>query len=99
MRGEGWKWIEVACDFPYGHTAGLSRLTGETVELTDEEDASHTALKAEQDALEAQYAEADELPRTKSISALGEIETAIATLEDRPVRYDPAEIARAGVFV
>ena len=98
LRGGGWKWIAVACDFPYGHTAGARRLTGETVELTDEEDASLTALKAEHDALEAQYAEADELP-DKVDQRLGEIETAIAALEDRPVRYDPAEIARAGVFV
>ena len=30
---------------------------------------------------------------------LGEIETALAAFEDRPVSYDPAEIARAGVFV
>jgi ParB family chromosome partitioning protein len=29
---------------------------------------------------------------------LGEIETAIAAFEERPVIYDPAEIARAGVF-
>jgi ParB family chromosome partitioning protein len=98
LRGEGWKWIAVAADFPYGHTAGLRRLTGETIELTDEEDASLTALKAEHDALEAQYAEADELPDEVD-QRLGEIETAIAALEDRPVRYDPAEIARAGVFV
>ena len=98
LRAEGWKWIAVAADFPYGHTAGLRRLTGETVELTDEEDASLTALKAEQDALEAQYAEADELPDEVD-QRLGEIETAMAAFEDRPVRYDPAEIARAGVFV
>jgi len=30
---------------------------------------------------------------------LGEIETALAAFEDRPVSYDPAEVARAGVFV
>ena len=30
---------------------------------------------------------------------LGEIETAVAAFEDRPVSYDPAEIARAGIFV
>ena len=30
-RAEGWKWIAVAGDFPYGHTTGLRRLTGETV--------------------------------------------------------------------
>jgi ParB family chromosome partitioning protein len=98
LRAEGWKWVTVAADFPYGHAAGLRRLTGETVASTDEEDASLTALKAEHDALEAQYAEAEELPDEVD-QRLGEIETAIAELEDRPVRYDPAEIARAGVFV
>ena len=30
---------------------------------------------------------------------LGEIETALAALHDRPVKYDPEEIARAGAFV
>src|SRR6202171_635143 len=30
---------------------------------------------------------------------LGEIETAMAAFEDRPVLYDPAEIARDGIFV
>ena len=33
LRAEGWSWIAVATDFPYGHAAGLRRLTGETVDL------------------------------------------------------------------
>jgi ParB family chromosome partitioning protein len=33
LRDEGWKWIAVATDFPYGHSAGLRRLVGETAEL------------------------------------------------------------------
>ena len=41
---------------------------------------------------------ADELPDEVD-ERLGEIETAIAAFDDRPVTYDPAEIARAGVFV
>jgi len=98
LRPEGWKWLAVAADFPYGHTAGLRRLTGETAALTDEESATLAALKAEYDALEAQYTEAEELP-DEIDQRLGEIETAMATLEDRPVRYDPAEVARAGAFV
>ena len=98
LRAEGWKWIAVAADFPYGHTIGLRRLTGETVGLTDEECASFDALKAEHDALEEQYAQADELPDEVD-RRLGEIEAAIAAFEDRPVRYDPVEIARAGTFV
>jgi ParB family chromosome partitioning protein len=98
LREEGWKWIAVAADFPYGHTAGLRRLTGVTADLTDAENASLAALQAEQDALQEQYAEADELPDEVD-HRLGEIEAAMAALEDRSVRYDPAEIARAGIFV
>src|SRR5208282_440904 len=98
LRTEGWKWIAVAGDFPYGHTAGLRRLTGDTVALTEDEQASLTALKAEQEALEQQYAEADELPDEVD-QRLGELETAMAAFEDRPVSYDPAAIARAGIFV
>ena len=30
---------------------------------------------------------------------LGEIETALAAFDDRPVAFDPEEIARAGAFV
>ena len=56
------------------------------------------ALKAEYDALEAEYAEADELPDEVD-QRLGEIEAAMATFENRPVLYEPAEIARAGIFV
>ena len=98
LRAEGWKWIAVAADFPYGHAAGMRRLTGEAIDLTDEESASLEALKAEYDALEAQYSEADELPDEVD-ARLGEIEAAMATFENRPVRYDPDEIARAGTFV
>lgn len=98
IRAEGWKWIEVAPDFPYGHTYGLRQLRGEEVPLTDEEEASRYALKAEYDKLEETYAEADELPDEVD-QRLAEIETALEGFEVRPVRFDPDEIARAGAFV
>jgi ParB family chromosome partitioning protein len=98
LRAEGWKWIAIATDFPYGHAAGLRRLTGETDALTEEEDAALAALTAEQEALVEQYAQAEDLPDEVD-QRLSEIETAIAGFEGRPVRYDPAEIARAGIFV
>ena len=97
LRVEGWKWIVVAPDFPYGHTAGLRRLNGQIVDLTDDERASHDVLTAEHDRLEEQYSDADELPEEID-QRLDEIETALAAFE-RPVVYDPAEIACAGVFV
>jgi ParB family chromosome partitioning protein len=98
LRTEGWKWIAVAIDFPYGHTAGLRRLDGHVVDLTDEETATRNALETELDRLEQQYAEAEEVPEEID-RRLGEIETALATFNDRPVVHDPTEIAFAGAFV
>jgi ParB family transcriptional regulator, chromosome partitioning protein len=98
LRVEGWKWIAVAPDFPYGHTAGLRQLDGQAVDLTDEERASRDALQAELDRIEQQHADADELPDEVD-QRLGEIEKALAAFEERPVIFDAAEIARAGVFV
>jgi ParB family chromosome partitioning protein len=98
IAGEGWKWIQVAADFPYGHTHGLWELTGTPVDLSDEERATREALRDEFDRLESEYAEADELPDEVD-ERLGEIETALEAFEERPVIYDPTEIGRAGVFV
>ncbi len=98
IAAEGWKWIEVNVDFPFGHTHHLRELDGTPTDLTAEEQATIDALQAEYAKLEAEYEDADELPDEVD-ARLGEIETALAAFDDRPVSYDPAEIARAGVFV
>jgi ParB family transcriptional regulator, chromosome partitioning protein len=98
LRDGGWKWIAVATDFPYGHTHGLRRLDGRTVDLTEEETATRNALEAELDGLEQQYAEAEDVPEEID-RRLDEIETALASFNDRPMVHDPAEIAIAGAFV
>ena len=98
IAGEGWKWIEVAADFPYGHTQGLRSITGTPVDLTEDERAQRETLRNELDDLEAEYAEADDLP-DEIDARLGEIEDALEVLGNRPVHYDPAEIPRAGAFV
>ena len=66
--------------------------------MSEEEVATAEALRAEYDRLEQDHAEADELPEEVD-QRLGEIETALAALDERPIKYDPDEIARAGVFV
>jgi ParB family chromosome partitioning protein len=98
LSAEGWKWIAVGVDFPYGHTNGLRRLTGEIIPLSEEEQATREALRSEYNRLEEQYAEADELA-DEIDQRLREIETALAAFENRPVRYDPSEIAWAIAFV
>jgi ParB family chromosome partitioning protein len=98
IRAEGWKWIEVAPDFAYGHTFGLRQLRGEEAPFTAEEEATRTALQAEYDRLSEEYADANELPDEVD-ERLGELETAIEGFENRPVVFDPAEVVRAGAFV
>ena len=40
IAAEGWKWIEVAADFPYGHTQGLRQIDGVAAERSADEQAT-----------------------------------------------------------
>jgi ParB family chromosome partitioning protein len=98
IAAEGWKWIEVAPDFAYGHTFGLRQLRGENVKLTPEEEASRDALQAEFDQLSDEFQDADDLPDQVD-ERLSELETALEGFSNRPVVFDAAEVARAGAFI
>ena len=97
-RAEGWKWIEVAPDFPYGHSFGLRQLRGEVTALTAEEEATREALQAEYDRLEEEHENVEELPEEVD-QRLSEIEELLTALDDHPAVFDPEEVARAGAFV
>ncbi len=98
IGGEGWKWVEAALDFPYGHVTGLRRIDGARPVLTDEEQATYAALTEELDRIYAEHEGEDDLPEEVD-ARLGEIETAIAVFQNRPTLYDASEVGRAGVFV
>jgi ParB family chromosome partitioning protein len=98
VRAEGWRWVQLAPDLPYGHVYGLRRLRGEAPPLSAEEEAAKAALQTEYDRLEQAHAGDDDLPEEVD-RRLAELETALAAFEDRPIRFDPAEIALAGAFV
>ncbi|WP_342627159.1 ParB/RepB/Spo0J family partition protein [Nguyenibacter vanlangensis] len=98
IRAEGWKWVETALSFPWGHTRTFDEIEGRPVAITEDDLARLEALRVEQEEIEAEYAQADEYP-DEIDARLGEIEQAIESLETRPVIYDPAEMARAGTFV
>lgn len=98
VRVEGWKWIEVAPDFAYGHILGLRQLRGEPMPLTAEEVTTREALQAEYDRLTEEYNSVEELPDDID-QRLAELETALESFDARPLAFDPAEIARAGAFV
>jgi len=98
IRAEGWKWVEVAPDFAYGHANRLRRLRAEVV-LTDEEQAAYDALQQEYGQLEETYADSpDDLPDDVD-ARFGEIETALDAFHNRIPAYEPDDIARAGAFV
>lgn len=98
LRAEGWKWIETATEFPYGHSYGLRRIPGTRRPLTEEEIAQVEALRAEAERLEEEAALVDEVPDDVD-QRLTEIEAEINDLTQRPPVYDAAECTLAGVFV
>ncbi len=98
ISAEGWKWVEAAPDFAYGHTYGLRQIRGETVPFTPEEEATLAALQQEIDDIETASAEAEELTEEQD-QRMGELETAIEALNARPVVFDSDEVVRAGAFV
>ncbi|AMS45010.1 ParB/RepB/Spo0J family partition protein [Aminobacter aminovorans] len=98
IASHGWKWVEAAVSIPYGVTHGLREIEGVPIDITTEEQATRDALQDELDRLVAEHEDANELP-VEVDARLGQIEAAIEALDDRPVRYDPDEVAIAGVFV
>ena len=98
IRAEGWKWVEVASELPYGHIYGLRQLRGGAVPMTAEEEVACAALQQEMDDIEASFAQAEELSE-EADRRMGELETTIEALNDRPIAFDTDEIARAGVFI
>jgi ParB family transcriptional regulator, chromosome partitioning protein len=98
IAAEGWKWVEAAIDLPYGHERGVRRITGGSEPLTEADEAQRGTLMEEFDALTEQYDGGDDLPQEVD-ARLAELEATINAFINRPTLYDPAEVARAGVFI
>ena len=98
IQAEGWHWIDVAPDVPYGHTFGLRQLRGEEVPRTAGEAAEQAALQGEYEQLAAAHAQDEGVPDDVD-RRLTEIEARLAALDERPLTFDPAERARGGAIV
>ncbi len=98
IRANGWKWVEAAISFPYGHTSGMRRVYAEPVELSNEEIARYDAVKAEYDALDAKYAEMGDADQEIE-DKLDQLGAELDAFSDRPQVYDPAQKTIAGAFV
>ena len=95
---EGWKWIEVALDLPYGYRHSLRSLSGDPAPMTDEVGAAHAKLLAEYRAVEEECAGQDDIP-DEIDTRLALLETEMEEIETQTLIFDQTEIGRAGAFI
>lgn len=95
---EGWKWVDSAIDFHFGHASGLRRFYGKQAELTEEELARHDALTAEFDKLNAEYEAAEDYSE-ETEAHLDDLDSQLKALNERPFVLDPEDVARGGAFI
>lgn len=98
IGAEGWKWVDAAEEHVFNPGRGLRVLAGDEVAVTEEEVKRAAELEAEGEALSDEWSDADDVPEEVH-ARLEAIDTEISRLNDRPVLYDPAEVAIAGAFV
>ena len=98
VGAEGWKWVEAALDFNYGHASGLRRVYGQPPETSDAEQAAHEVRTDELESLYAAH-EGDEDVPDEVVAQVKALEAEIEAFNNRPLVYDPAEVARGGAYV
>ena len=98
IAAEGWKWVATAVDLPWNATSGMREIAGTEVAMTVEEEDRLATLKEEAEQIEAQWSEDPNVPQ-EIYDRLDAIDSEIGILVDRPMTFDPAEMAMAGAFV
>lgn len=98
VRAAGWKWVEVAVSFPYGHANGLRRIAGQVVPLTEDQVRQRDEAARSYDDLAEPYASEDDMPDDvlEKLNALGDV---IDTFAQQVFAWEPDEIAMSGVFL
>ncbi|MCF8710330.1 ParB/RepB/Spo0J family partition protein [Rhizorhapis sp. SPR117] len=98
IGAEGWKWVATAVDLPWRVTNGLREIDGVPVPRTPEEDARLAELEDEAEKIEAEWSNDPNVP-DEVHERIAALDGEIGALVDRPLTFDPEEMARAGVFV
>ncbi|WP_120632614.1 ParB/RepB/Spo0J family partition protein [Ruegeria sp. EL01] len=96
--GEGWKWVAANTEYPYGHTRDYGRVQGTEEPLSDEGQARKEVLVAENEAIEAEYADTDEYP-DEAYDRMEEIEEELQAFYNRPLTYGDEDKAQSGIFL
>ena len=95
---EGWKWVATAIDMPWGVTNGLREIDGVELAMTGEEEAKLAAIQTEIEELEAEWADAPEVPDEVQ-ARIEAIDAAIGMLVERPMSFEARDMVIAGAFL
>ncbi len=95
---EGWRWVDSAIDFHFGHASGLRRFYGKQAEFTEEELTRHDSLQAEFDKLSEEYEAAEDYSE-ETEARLDDLDAQLTALNERPYVLDPDDVARGGAFI
>ncbi|KEZ19418.1 putative plasmid stabilization protein [Sphingobium yanoikuyae] len=98
IAAEGWKWVATAIDMPWGVTNGLREIDGVELAMTGEEEERLAALQTEIEEIEAEWADAPEVPDEVQ-ARIEAIDAAIGALVERPMTFEPQDMAMAGAFL
>jgi ParB family chromosome partitioning protein len=98
IKAEGWKWVEAMVELPYGYDEDCRYLEGVLEPPTEADEARIAELRAEADALETEWDGRSDMPAEVEARTHA-IDVEIGQLSQGRRTYDPAEQARAGVFI
>lgn len=98
IAAEGWKWVATAVDMPWGVTNGLREIDGVELAMTGEEEERLATLQTEIEELEAEWADAPEVPDEVQ-ARIEAIDATIGALVERPMTFELQDMAIAGAFL
>lgn len=98
ILAEGWKWVEALVDLPYGYDEDCRAIDATQEPPTEEQEARISALRAEADALEAEWDGRGDIPAEVE-ARVNAIDVELGVLTQGRRVYDPADIVISGVFI
>ena len=96
VRAEGWKWVEIAPDFPHAH--GMRRIYPTDIPLSDDDAHRLEAIEAELDRLGAE-SEADGTSDPVREAKMAELNAAYDAIDAKGRVFEPEDLARAGTIL
>ena len=99
FRAKGWKWVETAIDFPYGHQRYFDEVIPEVPMLSNEDSARLKIAVDEYNSLVATHEFNGGLIPEAGGGGVETLESLIEELENPEAVYKPEDIAIGGVFL